>query len=65
MKEGGTAHFKFIVSVGDKSIAVQADQAVLLGENDEGGVKFIVHNGTKGIVAAFKDYEYFFVEGDV
>ena len=61
----GTAAFNFIVSVKGRLTSVQADQVILLGENDNEGVKFIVHNNTKDIVAAFKDYDYFFLEGIV
>jgi hypothetical protein len=59
----GTAKFNFVVSVKGRLISVQADQAVLLGDGD--GVKFIIHNDEGLIIAAFKDYDYFFVEGSV
>ena len=61
MKESGVSEFIFVVQVGDKVCLVQADQAILL---DNGTLEFVIHNTPNVTVAAFKNYDHFFTQGN-
>lgn len=59
-KKGHIASFVFVIRVNEETCLVQADSAHI---TDEGFLRFVVHNDSKSIVAAFKEYSYFIIEG--
>ena len=59
-RKGRIASFVFAIKVNEKETClVQADSAHI---TDEGILRFIVHDDSKSIVAAFKEYIYFIIE---
>ena len=54
-----SASFIFSVGIKGKVCLIQADSADLI---EDGSVRFVIHNDSKSVVAAFKDYEFFYIE---
>ena len=60
-KKGHIASFVFAIKVNEKETClVQADSAHI---TDEGVLRLVIHNDSKSIVAAFKEYNYFLING--